>query len=87
MTMLRWRSELVESLVYLGSGTHGVIRRIEGGRELATRLAGLGLTVEARISVLQNYGKGPIIVSARDTRVALGRGQAAKVMVEMQEKA
>jgi Fe2+ transport system protein FeoA len=32
--------------------------------------------------VIQNYGHGPIIVNLRDTRVALGRGEAGKILVE-----
>jgi ferrous iron transport protein A len=49
---------------------------------LSQRLAGLGLTVGAMVEVLQNYGRGPLIVAVRDTRIALGRGQADKVLVE-----
>lgn len=77
----------LQSLTRLAPGSHGVIRRIEGGRGLMTRLAGLGLTTNAMITVKQNRGKGPVIVVARDTRIALGRGQAAKVMVEAESKA
>jgi Fe2+ transport system protein FeoA len=31
---------------------------------------------------MQNYGHGPIIVSVRGTLVALGRGEAALVLVK-----
>jgi Fe2+ transport system protein FeoA len=30
----------------------------------------------------QNYGRGPLIVIVRGTRVALGRSEAAKIVVE-----
>ncbi|MBU1749340.1 MAG: ferrous iron transport protein A [Chloroflexi bacterium] len=31
--------------------------------------------------MVQNYGHGPIIVTVRDTRIALGRGEAGKIWV------
>ncbi len=47
-----------------------------------SRLASLGFTPGANLHVVQNYGRGPIIVTLRDTRVALGRGEAQKILVE-----
>jgi len=32
--------------------------------------------------MIQNFGHGPLIVNIRDTRIALGRGEAMKVLVE-----
>jgi ferrous iron transport protein A len=42
----------------------------------------MGLTADAQLLVLQNTGHGPMLVSVRDTRIALGRGEAAKILVE-----
>jgi ferrous iron transport protein A len=42
----------------------------------------MGLTVGSRLEVLQNCGYGPVLVRVRDTRIGLGRGEAAKVLVE-----
>jgi ferrous iron transport protein A len=72
----------VRPLTDFPSGSRGRVQRLLGGRMLSQRLAGLGLTVGAMVEVLQNYGRGPLIVSVRDTRIALGRGQADKVLVE-----
>jgi ferrous iron transport protein A len=72
----------VGSLAVLPAGTHAVVRRLRGGRGLAGRLAGMGLTVGSRLEVLQNRGHGPVLVRVRDTRIGLGRGEAAKVLVE-----
>ncbi|MDX1665295.1 MAG: FeoA family protein [Candidatus Promineifilaceae bacterium] len=44
------------------------------------RLAELGLTPGATLRVLQNKG-GPLLVSVRDSRLALGRGMAALIDV------
>jgi len=36
------------------------------------------------ITVVQNRGRGPMIVQVRDCRVALGRGEARKVLVQQE---
>lgn len=70
------------SLVQLPAGSRAVVQRLCGGRELASRLAGMGLTVGSRLEVLQNRRRGPMLVRVRETRIALGRGEAAKILVE-----
>jgi ferrous iron transport protein A len=70
------------SLNQLPKDARAVVRRLTGGGELVSRLAGLGLVVGAPLVVLQNLGRGPILVKVRDTRIALGRGEATRVWVE-----
>ncbi|NWG87901.1 MAG: ferrous iron transport protein A [Hydrogenophilaceae bacterium] len=70
------------SLDQLPAGAKAVVRQLRGGRELVNRLAAMGLTEGARLAVLQNTGRGPMLVSVRDTRIALGRGEAIKILVE-----
>jgi ferrous iron transport protein A len=48
---------------------------------LARRLIALGLTTGSRVEVLSNWGSGPVIIEVHGARLALGRGQAARVMV------
>lgn len=76
MTNTVWKS-----LSDLETGTRAVVRQLRGGREFAGRLATLGFTSGVEIIVIQNYGRGPIIVLIRNTRIALGRGEASKVFV------
>lgn len=57
------------------------IAKMKGGHQFLSRLASLGFTPGARLRVLRNHGHGPIIVSLRDTRVALGRGEAKKILI------
>ncbi len=52
------------------------------GRSETTRLVSLGFTPGATINMTQNYGHGPLIVTVRGTRVALGRGEATKIFVK-----
>lgn len=73
---------LQTSLVDLLTGEHAIVKKFVAGRAVTTRLASLGLTPGADIDMTQNYGHGPLIVTVRGTRVALGRGEAAQVLVE-----
>jgi ferrous iron transport protein A len=71
------------SLAELPAGARAVVRAFRGGRELTSRLSAMGLAAGAPVEVLQNPRHGPLLVRVRDTRVALGRGEAAKVLVEL----
>ena len=66
----------------LAAGRHAVVRQLGGGREFANRLAAMGMTVGAVVEALQNRGQGPVLLLVRDTRIALGRGEAMKILVE-----
>ena len=66
----------------LAPGKVGIVRQLGGGRGFVSRLAALGFTPGAEVTMVQNFGRGPLIVLVRDTRVALGRGEAMKVLVE-----
>jgi len=52
---------------------------VGGGKRFVQRLADLGLMLDAELQVVNNIG--PIIVALDNTRVALGRGVAAKILV------
>lgn len=65
------------------SGKRTLIRKLHGGREFVNRMAALGFTLGAEVKVVQNYRRGPLIALVRGSRVALGRGEAAKVLVEV----
>jgi len=55
---------------------------IHGGQRLRKRLADLGLNVGMTVRVLQHNGHGPLILAVKDSRLAVGRGMAHKIMVE-----
>ncbi len=67
-------------VISLGESEEGVVRLVSGGEGLTSRLAGMGIIPGTRIRVLRNTG-GLVIVLASDTRIALGRGQAEKILV------
>jgi ferrous iron transport protein A len=64
------------------SGRYGIVRELQGGADVVGRLVGMGLTKGTRIEVLQNVSHGPVLVRAHESRIALGRGEAAKILVE-----
>jgi Fe2+ transport system protein FeoA len=63
------------------TGEHGVVIGMKGGRGTLSRMASLGFTPGAEITVVQNFGRGPLITLVRDARIALGRGEASKIQV------
>lgn len=56
---------------------------IDGGHEVRSRLATMGLLPGVILSVLQRGPLGgPVLIEVDGTRIALGRGVARKVLVE-----
>ena len=70
----------------LTQGKIGLIHTLNGGRRFVSRLASLGFTPGASVTVMRNYGSGPIIVSVRGAQVALGRGEAHRILVHPAEE-
>jgi ferrous iron transport protein A len=69
-------------LVELAPGEHGTLLAFNDERQVTNRLTSLGFTPGAAVDMAQNYGRGPLIVTVRGTRVALGRGEAERIIVE-----
>ena len=72
----------LSTLDHLSVGATAVVRVLDGGNEFSGRLAAMGLVLGAALQVMQNSGKGPMLVRVRDTRLALGRGEAQRILVE-----
>ena len=58
------------------------LTKIMAGRKLTHRLTELGLTPGVNFEVLHDHG-GPLLLAVRDSRLALGRGMASKILVEV----
>jgi len=65
----------------LRAGERGVVVQLAGGRGLLGRMTALGFTPGAEVTVIQNFGRGPLIALVRDARIALGRGEAGRIYV------
>lgn len=70
------------SLSEMAAGEAATVLAFLGVRTVNNRLASLGFTPGVTVNMTQNYGRGPLIVTVRGTRVALGRGEAVKIIVE-----
>lgn len=70
------------SLDQLRPNAKAVVRQLRGGREFVSRLAAMGVIVGVPLVVRQNTGRGAMLIEVRDTRLALGRGEATKILVE-----
>ncbi|MHB8110329.1 MAG: ferrous iron transport protein B [Syntrophorhabdaceae bacterium] len=64
----------------LDEGQEATVRLLSGGEGLSGRLASMGIIPGTRIKLLRK-SRGQIIVLASDTRVALGKNQAEKILV------
>jgi Fur family transcriptional regulator, ferric uptake regulator len=71
----------VKPLSAIPAGTAAQIRQFEGGRDFAARAIAMGFSPGAKVTVIQNDGHGPILVGIQGTRIALGRGEAARIQV------
>ncbi len=58
----------------------GLIRHVGGGPEMKRRLADLGFVAGTGITVIAANG-GNLIVHIRDSRVAISRELASKIMI------
>jgi len=72
----------IVTLSDIRTGESAHVVSLSGGHRLMGRMAALGFTPGVEVTVIQNSGWGPIITSVRGTRVALGRREAAKTVVE-----
>jgi len=57
--------------------------RVYSGRGLVARLASMGLVPGASIRLLSGDRGGPVVLDVKGTRVAIGRGMAHKIFVEV----
>ena len=74
----------MSNLAQLSSGHSAKIISIEGGIGLRQRLQNLGLREGVVVRKERGiFNQGPIIVKAGSTQIALGRGMASKVIVEI----
>jgi ferrous iron transport protein A len=70
-------------LAFLSVGKDAVIKQIVGGRGIRYKLNEMGFTQGAVVRAVQNDSTGPMVVSLRESRMAIGRGMAQKILVEI----
>jgi ferrous iron transport protein A len=55
---------------------------LNAGGGMAARLSAMGLVPGVEVRVVRNKGRGPALVEVKGTRLALGRGMAAHILVK-----
>ena len=61
-------------------GEENIIRKIGGKQEVKAQLANLGFVVGGAVTVISAIG-GNVIVNVKDSRVAVSKEMAQKIMV------
>ncbi|MBQ1353721.1 MAG: ferrous iron transport protein A [Ruminococcus sp.] len=67
-------------LVFANSGDSLIIKKVGGNRDTKKHLENLGFVVGGEISVISE-NDGDLIVSVKESRVAVSREMAEKIMV------
>ncbi len=67
-------------LTFANPNEENIIRKIGGNNEVKQHLEDLGFVVGARIRVITQLN-GNLIVNVKESRVALNRDMAAKIMI------
>ena len=60
--------------------------RAKGREGSAVRLEDMGIRPGKEVEMLNNKGGGALLVKVDDSRIAVGRGMAMKIMVRRQER-
>jgi len=66
-------------LLQLGDSAEVV--EIISGKQSAARIEDMGFRAGKTVKVLNNEGRGPLLIKVDESRIAIGRGMAMKIMV------
>lgn len=69
-------------LSMVDQGKEVTLAHINGGRGMRSRLFSMGFVPGTAFTVLSRNGGGPVLVRVKDSRLAIGRGMAQKIIVE-----
>lgn len=67
----------------VGTGSVARIRSVAGDERFLARVTAIGLTEGCTVEVLQNVRRRPVLLYARDSTVALDRGDCERIEVEV----
>ena len=67
-------------LVMADAGEENIIRRVGGSPEMKNHLEDIGFTAGGAVTVMNTIG-GNLIVKVKESRVAISKEMAAKIMV------
>ncbi len=64
------------------AGKKVFVREVRGGKGIVARMAAMGVVPGAELEVVRNPGHGPLIIKVKGSFLALGRGEAMKILVQ-----
>ena len=67
-------------LLFAGVGEDNIIRKVGGNQEMKKHLEDLGFVVGGSVTVVSEIS-GNLIVKVKDSRVAISREMAGKIMI------
>lgn len=71
-------------LTQLGIGKTATVKGIEGGFSFRGRILSLGIRIGKKIRVMSTHPMGgPLVVEIDGMMIAIGRGMAHKIIVEL----
>ena len=74
------RRDDIMPITMMKDGETGVIKKVGGKEETRKFLENLGFVVGGTVTVVSDIG-GNLIVNVKDSRVAIGRDMACRIMV------
>lgn len=74
------------NLIRMRSGAKGIVVRIGGGKHMQRKTETLGIRVGCEIEKVSGQAfRGPVVIKAGATRIAIGHGMAHKIIVEVED--
>ena len=77
---LRWRWQEMIPLTLAEVGEKNIIKKIGGKQEVKAHLENLGFVVGGAVTIINSIG-GNVIVNVRESRIAISKEMAQKIMV------
>lgn len=71
----------LKPLSALKAGEEGIVKQVAGGMGFIKKLLNIGIRIGSTIRVINASG-GPMIVASEGTKAAIGKGAAAKILIE-----
>ena len=70
-------------LAMVEEGKRVKLMKLDGGKDFTDRLSSMGINPGIEIIVERNSYRGPIIISADNTRLMIGRMMSMKMLVQL----
>ncbi len=70
----------------LGTGDKAEVIEIVSNQRPIARIEDMGFRAGKVVEMLNNCGQGPLLIKIDESRVALGRGMAMKIMVKRRDR-